>query len=60
MRKGIEVIRERKDAFNPKNGATRIEVDRDGQRHLECFYNGSWRHDQRCKEKTNPECNIKS
>ncbi len=60
MRKGIEVIRERRDAFNPKNGASRIEVNSQGQKHLESFYNGSWRHDQRCKNNTNIECKIKN
>jgi hypothetical protein len=47
------------NANNPKNGHQRIIVDNDNSQHLEVFMNGSWRHDQKCREFTNKECRRK-
>ena len=45
----------------PRNGDTRVTVDRDNAQHLEFFMNGSWRHNQeRCREHTNKECKRKN
>ncbi|MDQ6864617.1 MAG: hypothetical protein M3044_12425, partial [Thermoproteota archaeon] len=41
---------------NPKNGYTRVIEDREGVKHLQIFFNGSWRHDHKCREFTNKEC----
>ena len=39
-----------------KNGQTRIVEDRDTNKHLEFFTNGSWRHSPKCKDITNKNC----
>jgi hypothetical protein len=44
---------------NPKNGHQRVIVDRDNNKHLEFFMNGSWRHDPKCRELTNKDCRNK-
>lgn len=44
---------------NPKNGSQRVITYSDGFNHLQVFVNGSWRHDFRCKERTNKDCKIK-
>jgi dynactin complex subunit len=58
MRKFIEPFDKRNRSTNPENGTRRIEKETDGINHLQIFYNGSWRHDQKCKLKTNKECTI--
>lgn len=41
----------------PKNGQERTVTDRDGNRHLEYFVNGSWRHHSaKCRLWVNKEC----
>ncbi len=59
MRKFLESF-DRNRGGNPQNGTTRIERENDGTIHLQVFYNGSWRHDQKCKIKTNKECSIEA
>lgn len=44
---------------NPKNGYERVVEDRDNNKHLQIFMNGSWRHSSKCRESTNKECRIK-
>ena len=46
----------RTSLHNPKNCQQRVVTDRDNNSHLEVFFNGSWRHDNTCKEFTNKEC----
>jgi len=58
MRKFLEPYNDRNREGNPENGATRIQKTADSSMHLQIFYNGSWRHDNNCKIKTNKECNI--
>ena len=58
MRKFLEPYNDRNREGNPENGATRIQKTSDSSMHLQIFYNGSWRHDNNCKIKTNKECNI--
>ena len=58
MRKFLEPINDRNREGNPENGANRIQKASDSSLHLQIFYNGSWRHDNNCKIKTNKECNI--
>ncbi len=58
MRKFLEPINDRNREGNPENGASRIHKTSDSSMHLQIFYNGSWRHDNNCKIKTNKECNI--
>ena len=53
MRKFIEPFDKRNRSTNPENGTRRIEKETDGINHLQIFYNGSWRHNQKCKLKTN-------
>ena len=56
MTKYNEVSDRRRYINNPKNGYTRVIEDRDGAKHLQIFFNGSWRHDHKCREFTNKEC----
>jgi hypothetical protein len=58
MKKFIEPFDKRNRSTNPENGTRRIEKEPDGVTHLQIFYNGSWRHDHKCKLKTNKECII--
>jgi hypothetical protein len=60
MKKFIEPFDKRNRSTNPENGTRRIQKETDGATHLQIFYNGSWRHDQKCKLKTNKECTIHS
>jgi hypothetical protein len=39
-----------------KNGQTRVVEDRDNNKHLEFFTNGSWFHSPMCKEIMNDSC----
>ena len=55
MKKFIEPFDKRNRSTNPENGTRRIEKETDGVTHLQIFYNGSWRHDHKCKLKTNKE-----
>ncbi len=58
MKKFIETFDKRKGSSNPENGTRRIQRETDGVNHLQIFYNGSWRHDIKCKLKTNKDCTI--
>ena len=58
MKKFIEPFDKRNRSANPENGSRRIQKETDGATHLQIFYNGSWRHDQKCKLKTNKDCTI--
>ena len=58
MKKFIETFDKRKGSSNPENGTRRIQRETDGINHLQIFYNGSWRHDIKCKLKTNKDCTI--
>ncbi len=58
MKKFIESFDKRNRSANPENGTRRIEKENNGILHLQIFYNGSWRHDQKCKLKTNKECTL--
>jgi len=58
VKKFIEPFDKRNRSTNPENGTRRIQKETDGVTHLQIFYNGSWRHDQKCKLKTNKECTI--
>jgi hypothetical protein len=49
-------VSDRRYVNNPKNGYTRVIEDREGAKHLQIFFNGSWRHDHKCREFTNKEC----
>ena len=58
MRKFLEPFNNRSSEANPQNGATRLQKDTNSSLHLQIFFNGSWRHDQNCKLKTNKECDV--
>ncbi len=60
MKKFLEPFNDRTKASNPGNGTTRIQKASDGSIHLHVFYNGSWRHDQKCKIKTNKDCTMEA
>jgi hypothetical protein len=40
----------------PKDGYQKVIIDSHNFRHLQVFVNGSWRHDQTCREFTNKDC----
>jgi hypothetical protein len=41
---------------SPRDGQQRIVEDRDGEKHIEYFRNGSWRHSTTCKITVNKNC----
>jgi len=41
---------------SPKDGYQKVIIDSHNFRHLQVFVNGSWRHDQTCREFTNKDC----
>jgi hypothetical protein len=56
MKRSIEMMAKPKAT---KNGQERVTTNRDNVKHLEYFNNGQWRHSSKCKEYTNPECQVK-
>ena len=53
MRRQIEFFSK---STSTKNCDERIIVDRNKNKHLEYFMNGSWRHSHNCKKNVNNTC----